>query len=117
MWIKNVQNNDWFDLLRLNLDSPYFENAYGVYMIWLSAPGKSKAIKISFGRLKDKLSGDRANPEILRFSSQGALKVSWLDDPKTQKEAEGKASYLQDHYSPFLSQSFTEQSINAPLLS
>jgi len=30
-WVKNTENNQWYDLLRLNLDAPYFAGKSGVY--------------------------------------------------------------------------------------
>lgn len=41
-WVKNTNNNQWFDLLRLNLDAPYFQNREGVYMIWYAGAAEAK---------------------------------------------------------------------------
>lgn len=75
-WVKNNQNNEWFDFLRLNLDAPYFIGKRGVYAIWyVGTP--SKVIKIGSGNIVERLREHRSNTEITKFSSFGPLKVTW----------------------------------------
>ena len=68
-WIKNTQNNDWFDLLRLNLDAPYFLGKRGVYVIWYTSPGAAKVVRLGSGVISERLREHRSSPDILRYAS------------------------------------------------
>jgi hypothetical protein len=108
-WIKNSQNNDWFDFLRLNLDAPYFSNKRGVYVIWYTTASIAKVIRIGSGDIAERLKDHRSNPDILKFSDKGQLKVSWvLADGVTllENEIEGVEKYLARVYSPLIGDRF-----------
>ncbi len=99
-WVKNTQNQDWFDLLKLNVYSPYFNNIFGVYVIWYTTSSGGKVIKIGTGNIGEKLRIEKTNPEILRFSNFGQLKVTWsIISPMT---ISGVLAYLSDEYNPVL---------------
>ena len=105
VWIKNTQNNEWFDFLRLNLGAPYFANGKkGVFIIWYVSPGASKVIKIGSGVLAEQLKNLRLNPQILEFSKSGPLKVSWVAVNGVLKEEHllGVERYLYDAYNPLV---------------
>jgi len=119
VWIKNTQNNEWFDFLRLNLDAPYFSgNRKGVFMIWYVSPGKSRVIKIGSGILADQLKNIRTNPQVLDFTKNGPLKVSWVTINGILKEEEllGVERYLYDTYSPLIGEKSLGDSIKINLL-
>lgn len=104
-WVKNTQNNDWFDFLRLNLDSPYFVGKSGVYVIWYTSPGLAKAVRVGSGIIVDRLKEHRLNPEITKYASFGQLKVSWVVvDNVTflNSEIEGAERYLARIYAPLI---------------
>jgi hypothetical protein len=117
-WVKNTQNNEWFDFLRLNLDAPYFNNKVGVYVIWYASPSAAKAIRVGSGNISERLKEHRANQEITKYSSLGQLKVSWVVADSVQlrlDEIEGVESYLSRIYSPLVGGRFpnvTEIQIN-----
>jgi hypothetical protein len=99
-WIKNINNNQWFDLLRLNLGSSYFQNKEGVYIIWYSGPVEAKVIRVGQGQIGNRLKEHRDNPEILRYSNYGQLKVTWaMVDPQSR---DGVEAFLFDAYHPLI---------------
>jgi hypothetical protein len=110
-WIKNGQNNEWFDFLRLNLNAPYFNDKRGAYAIWYtsSISGTSKVIRLGQGDIGDRLREHRNNPDITRYSSLGQLKVTWaLVDNINFFEADldGVEAYLSDLYQPLIGDRF-----------
>lgn len=101
-WVKNSNNNESFDLLRLNLNAPYFLNKVGVYVIWYASPsGVNKVIRVGQGDIASRLREHRSNPEILRYSSYGQLKVTWAL-LNSQEDRNGVEAYLYDSYSPLI---------------
>jgi len=104
-WIKNSQNNQWFDLLRLNLSSPYFTSRKGVYIIWYANPQTAKVIYVGSGVIGERLTEHRANPEILKYSQYGQLKVSWvlLENETTMREVE---AFLANSYNPIIGERY-----------
>lgn len=110
-WVKNVQNNEWFDFLRLNLNAPYFSGKIGVYIIWYtsSISGTSKVIRVGQGDIGDRLREHRNNPDILKYSSSGVLKVTWaLVDNISFHESDlnGVEAYLSEVYEPLIGDRF-----------
>lgn len=111
-WIKNNNNNDWFDFLRLNLDAPYFMNQRGVYVIWYTTPSVAKVIRVGSGNIAERLKDHRSNPEITKFSSFGQLKVSWLTIDNInifEGEIIGIEKYLARVYSPLVGDRYPDQ--------
>jgi len=99
-WIKNQNNDQWFDFLRLNLDSPYFQEKKGVYVIWYTGSSEAKVIRIGQGHIGTRLKEHRSNPEISKYSNYGQLKVSWaIVDPQHR---DGVEAYLFDSYNPLI---------------
>jgi hypothetical protein len=111
-WVKNNQNNEWFDLLKLNLESKYFIDKKGVYVIWyVSSP--SKAVRVGSGNIAERLKEHRANAEITKYSSFGPLKVTWAI--VGEESIKGVETYLGRKYSPIIGGTFpstTEISVN-----
>lgn len=105
-WIKNSQNNDWFDLLRLNLEGSYFIGKKGVYVIWYTSPGIAKVIRLGSGNISERLKEHRSNPDIIKYSSYGQLKVSWiiLDEYEMPRVEQ----YLSRIYSPIVGDRYPE---------
>ncbi len=105
IWVKNNQNNQWFDLLRLNLGAPYFSGRKGVYVIWYANPQTAKVIYVGSGIVGERLSEHRTNPEILKYSQYGQLKVSWivLDDESTIR---GVEAFLANSYNPIIGERY-----------
>ncbi len=106
VWLKNTQNNEWFDFLKLNLDSPYFVNKRGVYVIWYTSPSFAKAVRLGQGNIAERLKEHRANPNITRYSSSGQLKVSWII--LNDYELSGVEKYLARIYSPLVGEQYPE---------
>ncbi len=104
-WIKNNQNGEWFDFLRLNLDAPYFNNKVGVYVIWYTSPLLAKVIRVGSGNIAQRLKEHRANQEITKYSSMGSLKVSWVvadSNPLLPSEIQGAELFLANRYHPLV---------------
>ena len=106
IWQKNTQNNEWFDLLRLDLSASYFTASpkKGVFAIWYVAPGRAKVIKVGSGNLSEQLKNLRSNPIIIDFSKNGPLKVSWIaiNGVPQENQMSGVEAYLYDKYTPLL---------------
>jgi hypothetical protein len=68
-WIR--PNNDWFDLVTLDLGHTYFNNIEGVYIIWKA---NGPVVRVGQGILKNRLDEHRNNKDIL---AHGHLKVTW----------------------------------------
>lgn len=99
-WVKNQNNNQWFDFLRLNLDSPYFQDKEGVYVIWYAGPSEAKVIRIGQGHIATRLKEHRSNPEITKYSNYGQLKVSWAIVDSQYRD--GVEAFLFDSYNPLI---------------
>jgi hypothetical protein len=116
-WIKSV-GGDFLDLLRLNLDSSYFERPrQGVYVIWHTGPNKASVIRVGQGNIRDRLIAHKSDPQVTQFSSYGQLKVSWIIvDPVY---FDGVEAFLYDYYKPAVGERKTVQKLIpvTPLLS
>lgn len=81
-WVRNQNNGQYFDFLKLDLDSPYFIGKRGVYVIWYTTPTGGKAIYVGQGNIGERLKMHRQNWRITQYSRNGQLKVTWalIDD-------------------------------------
>lgn len=112
-WVKNSQNNEWFDFLRLNLDAAYFNNKVGVYVIWYTSPSSAKVIRVGSGNISERLKDHRMNQEIVKYSSLGSLKVSWVvadSNPLLISEIQGVELFLSNKYHPLVNDRFPNAS-------
>ncbi|MCB9808447.1 hypothetical protein H6770_04300 [Candidatus Peribacteria bacterium] len=109
-WARNESTQEWYDLLRLNLDADYFKNRTGVYAIWYTSPNAAPVIKIGKGDIGRKLKDDVSNPSIKDFSSRGTLKVSWVTLPVDK--IDGVEAHLMKEYSPILSSNTSAEPIS-----
>lgn len=79
-WVKCSPNNSWCSLQGLNLES-VGEHAYGVYMIWYSAPAdapyKSAVVRVGQGYIRDRVQKHRKDRKITQYSTRGKLLVTW----------------------------------------
>lgn len=104
-WVKNNQNGEWFDFLRLNLDAVYFTGKTGVYAIWYTSPSSAKVIRIGSGNISERLKDHRTNQEIIKYSSLGSLKVSWIiadSNPLLPSDIQGAELFLANKYNPLI---------------
>ena len=111
VWMKNSQNGQWFDLLRLNLDSSYFENKEGVYVIWYTNSTAAKVIRIGQGLIGMRLREHKSNPQVRQYENFGALKATWAvaDGVQlTKNELDGVENFLADTYNPIIGERFPE---------
>lgn len=81
-WIKNTNNGQYFDLLKLDLNSNYFINKRGVYVIWYTTPTGGKAIYVGQGNIGERLREHRDNWRITQYSKYGQLKTTWAIVPE-----------------------------------
>jgi hypothetical protein len=98
LWIRNNQNGEYFDFLRLNLHAPYFTDRRGVYIIWYASPAGAKVIRVGQGNIGERLLIHRSDPQIIRFADRGPLKVTWTLCPEDMLS--GVEAYLFDYYKP-----------------
>jgi hypothetical protein len=99
-WVKNA-SGDFLDLLRLNLDAPYFANPReGVYVIWYTGIKKAPVIKVGQGNIRDRLAAHRSNTQITQYSDSGQLKVSWV--VVDREYFDGVEAFLYDYYKPLV---------------
>lgn len=106
IWVKNSQNNDWFDFLRLNLDASYFLGKRGVYVIWYASPGQAKVVRLGQGNISERLKEHRSNPDVTKYSYYGQLKVSWAI--LNEYELSGVEKYLSRVYSPLIGDRYSD---------
>ncbi len=99
-WVKNPDNNQWFDLLRLNLESSYFQNKEGIYVIWYASPSEAKVIRVGQGIIGERLKEHRNNFQITQYSQYGQLKVTWAIINKAYLN--GVEAYLFNYYKPLV---------------
>ena len=114
-WQKNSQNNEWFDFLRLDLDSSYFSlGKKGVFIIWYTSPAGGRAIRVGSGVLADQLKALRTNPSIVQYSTNGPLKVSWVAVNGVLQESQmaGAEAFLYDLYKPLVGEKNPAPPIN-----
>ena len=107
-WVKNDQNNEWFDFLRLDVNSPYFIGKRGVYAIWYVG-NPSKIIKVGSGNIGERLREHKLNTEITKFSSFGQLKVTWaITDGINFRENQilGVECFLANTYTPLIGERY-----------
>lgn len=118
IWQKNNQNNEPFDLLRLDLSSPYFSGKKGVFVVWCITSPSSKVIKIGSGNLLEQLKNARSNPLVLQYSKNGPLKVSWIAVNGVLKEEQmlGVEAFLYDIYNPLLGEKNSSKPIKVKLI-
>ncbi len=105
VWQKNAQNNEWFDLLRLDLSSAYFTaGKKGVFVIWYVGAPSNRVLKVGSGIILEQLKNLKSNPTILDYSKNGSLKVSWVAVNEALKESDmlGVEAFLYDSYKPVL---------------
>jgi len=104
IWVRNAQNNEWFDFLRLNFDSAYFRERKGVFVLWYAAGNQSKVIKVGSGNLSEQLKTLRVTPTVLQYGNYGTLKVSWIIANGNLREDQfnGVESFLFNLYSPLM---------------
>ncbi len=107
IWIKNNQNNEWFDFLRLNLDAPYFMGKRGIYVIWYTSPSIAKVVRVGSGSISERLKEHRSNPEITKFSNSGQLKVTWII--VNESDMFGIEKFLARVYSPLIGDRFPDE--------
>lgn len=104
-WVRNTQNNEWFDFLKLSLDSPYFTNKEGVYVIWYTSPSTAKVVRLGSGNIAERLREHRSNQDILKYSAFGQMKVSWIvtdNNPVKESDLVGIEAFLASAYSPLI---------------
>ena len=118
-WQKNIQSNEWFDLLRLDMEASYFQGGKkGVFVIWCAMPSGGKALKVGSGNLYEQLKNLRSSPFIQDYSKNGPIKVSWVAVNGVLQDSQlpGVEAYLNNQYAPVLSQNSAEIPIPVKLI-
>jgi hypothetical protein len=108
-WGTCGNDNHWCDFLRLNLDTDYFKNLKGVYVIWND---KDKTIRVGSGIIKDRIAAHREDKEITAYKD---LKVTWAEVSANQME--GVEKFLADQLNPKVGERFPDRtpiSVNLP---
>ncbi|MBN2830126.1 MAG: hypothetical protein JXR56_07390 [Candidatus Cloacimonetes bacterium] len=92
-WIR-YNLDQWYVLEDLNLTNDYFEEIFGVYIIWrFTWTGKSETIRVGKGMIKYKLFELKNNSRIMKYGKPAnPLYVTWAE--AEQDAAEGIEKYL-----------------------
>lgn len=88
-WAKS-QDNDWHNLLDVDLDDELLNGTEGVYIIWHGGEDPA-VVSVGEGSIWDQLIDHRHNPNILRFLRY-SLFVTWALVPADQRD--GVVKYL-----------------------
>ena len=110
-WVKNNNNNEWYDFLKLDYNANYFSNKKGVYVIWYTSPSVAKVIRLGQGNIGERLREHIDNPEIRKYSRLGTLKVSWIvvgENQLTDSDLDGVEYFLSTKYTPIIGERFPE---------
>lgn len=94
-WVKCADNN-WCNLLTVNLNSNHFDGLEGVYVIWHSGENPA-SVRIGQGIIRDRLAAHRQDREILEYS-QYELYVTWARVSETHRD--GVEKYLGETLNP-----------------
>ncbi|HBC47759.1 MAG TPA: hypothetical protein DCZ43_11990 [candidate division Zixibacteria bacterium] len=100
----------WCDLLNLNLDSDFFKNLVGVYIIWHGGMAPL-TICVGQGLIRDKLAVHRIDPKILQYKPN-SLFVTWAEVAKSN--CDSVEAYLVQILKPLYSDS-TYHSVPVPV--
>lgn len=73
-WVK-CSDNQWCNLLDINLDQKQFNNLEGVYIIWHGVPNPG-TVHIGQGVIRDRLKAHQKDPKILAYQERGGY-VAW----------------------------------------
>lgn len=95
-WVKSWDGK-WINLNRIDLTHV---NTTGVYIIWHGG-NNPRIVRVGHGNIAQRLSSHRRNHQIMRFSSDGPLMVTWaaLDHPQKR---EGVQNYLSQQFKPLI---------------
>lgn len=113
LYRNKCQNNNWCDLLQLNLNHEHFNNMEWVYIIRHWWPN-SRVVRVWQWIIKDRLSEHRENKDILRYQNLG-LFVTWASVNAQYRDWVEK--YLWDTLKPLVWERFPECSpivVNLP---
>ena len=110
-WIKCDEGRQWCPLESVNLSGV---TAKGVYIVWHEGnPGR--VVRIGQGDIAGRLKDHRDDPQILTFSKQGILRVTWAAVSAAQRD--GVERYLADQWPPLVGDVFPDAApiaVNAP---
>ncbi len=99
-WVKSV-GGDFLDLLRVNLEAPYFAApVLGVYVIWYTGAKKAPVVKVGQGNIKDQIIANRTNIQVTQYSASGQMKISWVI--VNRQNFDGVEAFLYDYYKPLV---------------
>ena len=99
-WVKS-SSGQFLDLLRVNLNSSYFNvPRFGVYIIWHTGASSAPVITVGQGNIRERLGALRVSSHINQYSSSGQLKVSWI--LINQQDFDGVEAFLYDYYKPLV---------------
>lgn len=120
-WQRNTQTNEWFDLLRLDLDAAYFSQPSlkrGVFVVWCVLPSGGKALKVGSGNIADQLKNLRSSSFIQDYSKNGPIKASWVAVNGVLKEDQlsGVEAFLNSRYTPVFGQNIAAIPIEVKLV-
>lgn len=111
-------NNEWCQLLYLDLNSIAPQNVFGVYVIWQYRPlyNDKRVIKVGQGVIKQRLSEHRNNSNITQYAQGGnILFVTWAQ--VGENDVDGVEVYLGNNLQPIIGERFpncNEIMVNIP---
>ena len=82
-WIK-CQENQWCNLINLNLSHPHFTGQSGIYIIWHGGQNP-RTVYVGQGSISDRLAVHRTEPNIVQYNPFG-LFVTWARVDSTYRD-------------------------------
>jgi hypothetical protein len=101
-WIK-CQGDIWGSLVNIDLTHPYLDHIEGVYIIWHG--GKDpQVVRVGQGVVRDRLKTQRKNKDILQYTNNGPLRVTWATVDARYRD--GVEKYLTEKLEPLVEDRF-----------
>jgi hypothetical protein len=93
----------WCELMKLNLQHPYFANLVGVYLIWNEA---RQWVRVGQGNIAERLAQHRADPQITARAGDGRLYATWA--AVDRRYLDGVECFLGGHCNPLVGDRFPQ---------
>ena len=100
IWITRADNGDWLPLELADLSQV---DVVGVYVIWFRGQGHN-IVRVGQGRIAQRLTEHRNDPQVLAFKNSGPLFVTWAELPA--QYLDGVERYLADTLHPLIGDVF-----------
>ncbi len=101
-WVKSLDGK-WLNLSDLDLTHIH---ATGVYMIWHGGENP-RIVRVGQGNVAGRLTAHKLNLQIMRYSSEGPLMVTWTEVADAAQR-DGVCEYLTRQFQPLIKERASE---------